>query len=194
MKRRDVIKRTAVILGVAISAPTAMSILSGCKTEPTSSTWKPLFFSKEQAEVLTHFAERIIPETDTPGARSVGVHKFIDETLANNYTQKEQDLFLEKLNTFSTDCQTKYNKAFSKLTPEQQDEYLSACEKASIELGQTADLSDDHYTFFSRMKELSVAGFCNSEIAAKQFFNYDPIPGDYKGCIPLSEVKTTWAL
>ncbi len=28
----------------------------------------------------------------------------------------------------------------------------------------------------------------------KNVLNYDPIPGEYLGCIPLSDVVTTWSL
>ena len=43
-------------------------------------------------------------------------------------------------------------------------------------------------TFFHQIKELTLLGYFTSEPVGKNVLHYDPIPGRYDGCIPLSEV------
>jgi gluconate 2-dehydrogenase gamma chain len=45
--------------------------------------YKPLFFSQQQYEMVEHLAEIIIPESETPGAKTAGVAEFIDFMVAN---------------------------------------------------------------------------------------------------------------
>ena len=36
--------------------------------------------------------------------------------------------------------------------------------------------------------------FFTSEVGATQVLKYNPVPGAYEGCIPLSEVGATWTI
>src|SRR5215475_1134204 len=46
-------------------------------------TYKPLFFSSQQFQMIEHLAEMIIPRDETPGAKDAGVAEFIDFMVAN---------------------------------------------------------------------------------------------------------------
>ena len=48
--------------------------------------------------------------------------------------------------------------------------------------------------YFLTLKGLIIGGYFSSEEIATTVLNYDPIPQDYKGCIPFDEVGTTWAI
>jgi hypothetical protein len=43
-------------------------------------------------------------------------------------------------------------------------------------------------TFFHQIRELTLVGYFTSEPIGKEVLHYDPIPGRFQGCIPLSEV------
>lgn len=45
------------------------------------------------------------------------------------------------------------------------------------------------YPFFLRFKQMTLAGYFSSKVVGEEVTNYEPVPGVYKGCIPLSEVK-----
>ena len=80
MDRREALKRTAWIMGGAVSAPAHMGILKGCAAKPTID-WTPVFLSSDQGTLISQVAEIIIPKTDTPGAIVVCVDWFIDQIL-----------------------------------------------------------------------------------------------------------------
>lgn len=72
MDRREALRRTALLMGGAVSAPAIMGVLKGCTARP-GVDWKPEFLNDEQASIITDISEIIIPRTDTPGAKDVGV-------------------------------------------------------------------------------------------------------------------------
>ncbi len=47
--------------------------------------------------------------------------------------------------------------------------------------------------FVLTTKELTVSGFFTSQVGATQVLQYEAVPGAYHGCLPLAEVKKTWA-
>ena len=80
-------------MGGAVSAPAIMGILKGCKAKPTLD-WKPSFLSEEQGLLVSQVSDIIIPKTETPGAKDVGVPGFIDEMLKEVYSKEDQDKFI----------------------------------------------------------------------------------------------------
>ena len=54
----------------------------------------------------------------------------------------------------------------------------------------------DSVPFFFRMKELTFAGYFLSEEIGENILNYQPIPVDYQGCIPIEEAGNglVWSL
>lgn len=44
------------------------------------------------------------------------------------------------------------------------------------------------YPFYLRFKQLALSGYFSSKIVGTEVTNYDPVPGAYLGCIPLSDV------
>src|SRR5690349_5124063 len=111
MDRREALKRTAWIMGGAVSAPAIMGILKGCKAKP-SIDWKPELLQGDEALIVTQVADIIIPKTDTPGAKDVGVPRFIDIMLKDCYTKEDQDHFLSGLKAFDAGAQTEYGDSF----------------------------------------------------------------------------------
>ncbi len=79
MKRRDALRNTALILGYAVSATTVTAVLNGCTSESTSATAAakaasgPEFFTSDEFALISELTETILPETSSPGAKSVGV-------------------------------------------------------------------------------------------------------------------------
>lgn len=188
MDRREALKRTALIMGGIISAPTIVGILNGCQSKP-SINWKPIFFSEDQGILITRIADIIIPKTDTPGAKEVGVPEFIDSMVKDVFKKEDQDAFMKGLQEFDANATSEYGDPFINLSPEDQTEYVKKIHDAAIK-----DKTEDK-AFILKIKELTVAGFFTSEVGATQVLQYDVVPGAYHGCLPLRETGNgkTWA-
>jgi hypothetical protein len=188
MNRREAIKRTTILLGGTLSASAMMGVLNGCKADPTLA-WSPKYFNAEEGSLVEAIASRIIPSTDTPGAKEAGVPQFIDTMMAEYYQEKEKNAFKDGLKKVDEEAKSAHGKAFVKLSEDEQDAVLTKFDQAAY----AENVNKDDPNFFKMMKELTVLGFCTSEEGATNFLKYEPVPGDYKGCIPYSEVGAAWA-
>ncbi|HYC84707.1 MAG TPA: gluconate 2-dehydrogenase subunit 3 family protein, partial [Chryseosolibacter sp.] len=111
MDRRSAIKRTALALGFAISAPAIAGVLKGCEARPELG-YSPGFFTDDQARLIGELSEIILPRTSTPGAKDVGVPGFIDSLLKAAYPKAEQDAFVKGLTEFDADAKQSYGDSF----------------------------------------------------------------------------------
>jgi len=182
MDRRDILKASAIFLGYGLVGGASVAVLNGCKADK-SVDWKPSFFSQEQIDVLAEVAERIIPKTDTPGAKDAFVHRYMDEAVKNNYKKEDQDKILESVDVFDTLANEKFKKNFVGISDAEKDEILQMLADASKNGGD-----DSLKDVFQPLKSLVVTGYFTSEVGATQALVYDPIPGPFQGCIPMSEV------
>ncbi|HEX6223354.1 MAG TPA: gluconate 2-dehydrogenase subunit 3 family protein [Chryseolinea sp.] len=192
MDRREALKRTAWIMGGAVSAPAIMGLLKGCAAKPTID-WKPVFLSSEQGALITQLSEIIIPKTDTPGAKDVGVPGFIDQILNECYKKEDQDKFLAGLKEFDDEAKKEYGNPFTELDAEQQTAFVKKIHDAAVNAEDSG--TPPQRPFILAVKELVMLGYFSSEAGATQVLQYNPVPGSYKGCIPVSEAGNgkTWA-
>jgi gluconate 2-dehydrogenase gamma chain len=199
MNRREAIQRTAMVLGYAISAPALAGVLNGCKASPEL-TYKPAFFTEEQALTIEEMAEIIIPKTATPGAKDAGVPAFIDSMLKEVYGKDDQDKFLKGLAEFEDDAQKTYGDSFASCKPEERIALFKKHHDAAIASVGTGGPTGWWNTaggadkpFVLKVKELTLLGFFTSEPGATQVLQYKAVPGPFKGCVPLAEVGKAWA-
>ena len=193
MHRREALKRTALLMGGVVSAPAIAGILKGCTPKP-GIDWKPVFLSEDQASVVSTVSEIIIPRTDTPGAKDVGVPSFIDQMLQEVYSKEDQEFFTKGLESFNEEAKKEFGDEFSDLDDEDQAAFVKKVHDAAVETENTTDPAPKR-PFILMMKELTMLGFFTSEPGATQVLQYVPVPGAYKGCVPLSEAGNgrTWA-
>ena len=185
MDRREAIRRTAMIMGGVVSAPAIIGILDGCTAKPTID-WKPEFFTEDQGILITQVSEIIIPKTDTPGAKEVGVPGFIDSMVKDVFSEEDQEAFMKGLETFNEGARQAYGDNFTTLSPEEQATYVKKVHDEALDDGGKRP-------FILKVKELTLLGFFTSEPGATQVLQYEAVPGDYKGCLPLADVGKAWA-
>lgn len=189
MKRREILKYTAYITGAAVSLPLATTLLSGCKTDGAAKIkdYVPSFFSQEEFSQLPSIIDIILPKTDSPSASEVGVHKMID-SMSKTFEQEKLDQYRTSYNALTSFLKAKAGeKQFSHLPKGEQLEILKNLQ--SSEEDKVASSA------FLELRQQTVAYYLNTEEVATNFLNYDPVPGDYIGCIPLSQVNgKKWAL
>jgi gluconate 2-dehydrogenase gamma chain len=129
--RREALKRAAWILGGTVSAPTILGVLAGCQAE-RKATFTPRTLTPDQRGIVQAMADIIIPETDTPGARTAGVDQFVDAMLTDYYPAKERDRFLSGLARVDARAQSQHKLPFHQLSREQQTAIVLDLDKAAF--------------------------------------------------------------
>lgn len=195
MTRREALRRTALGLGLALT-PSLLTGVMHAQAAARSGASTPVYLSPKLFETAGAIAERFIPKTDTPGARDAGVPAFLDLMYGKYMTPKEKAVFAEGLADVDQASTTLGQRSFSQLSPERQDGLLKKigdAAQAGLLQKVVIDSQGDEKTFFHLIKELTLLGFFMSEQIGKHVLHYDPIPGRYDGCIPLSEVgNVSW--
>ncbi len=200
MSRRDAIRHVALLMGGAVSAPAIFGLLSGCSAEPDADAdaeWKPKFLTQAQGALVAEVAEIMIPRTDTPGARDVGIAAFIDTMLKDAYAKDEQERFVAGLADFEAQAKREHGRAFLELEPARRAVMVKKVHDpaAKAESQSTLSLDERHRPFILTMKELTMLGYFTSEPGATQVLQYSPVPGAYHACVPLQQAGNgkTWA-
>ncbi len=197
MNRRDALKKSAMALGAAAGAPTLLSLLQACaKTDRL--TWTPVFLNEDQARFITAFVDFLLPKTDTPGGLEVKSDVFIDLMYAKIYDEAGQKQAVADIEAFNTDCKSTYGRVFAELSPEDKTACFKAQEAASPKFAPkvwgTGVGPQEPVGFYRSLKTTVLWAYFSSEEIGKNVLSYDPIPGEYRGCMPLSEVGNTWSL
>ena len=189
INRRQALQQVAVLLGCAISAPTLAGVLSTAtrRAWTASPQWAPRTLSAAQLELVATVAEHIIPETDTPGARAAGVHRFVDALLSDHYATAERDRFVAGLADVDARARSAHGQDFAQCAAEQRIALLTELDARAY-----AASRDEDGWFFRRMKELTLVGYYTSEIGAMQELHVSPF-GAYRGDIPYSSVGRAWS-
>lgn len=179
MERREILKISAVILSYSLSGAATAALLGGCKVD-ISEDWSSSVLDNKTLELVREVAGRIIPKTDTPGAKEAKVERYIDMALKNNYTDDARDQFIKELKQFDQIAETEFQSSFSACTDEEKDLVLSI-------------MWENRSDIFQEVKSLVVTGFLTSEEGATMAMKYDPVPGEFIACMDLSDVGGRWA-
>ena len=182
MNRRQALQQTALLMGGVVSAGVVSAVLSGCK--PTYDiNWTPQLLTKDEAILTGELAETILPETDTPGAKSLHVDEFIDLVLKDCFPEADQQSFKAGLASLNDMCQTQNGSSFLDSSPEKRTQFLKDFEdKQRVEAAQNGGKA-----FFTQFKELALAGYFTSEAVITEQLHYNPLPQQYKGCVEAAD-------
>ena len=221
MDRRTALKRVGLGMGYTVSLPTLVSLFQSCNGsesgEAAIEVYKPEFFNKSEYDLLGNFLDLILPQTETPGALDVGAMKGVDTYLSKVYNAEDQGVFRKGFETFTTKLQSDFGLIKNEegleagsVSPENwtkfADQYIG--EGADVDeekLGNLLGTAEEDvpeadkdtyylYNFFASFKELGISSYFASEVIASEHLSYDPIPGEFKGCIPLDEVGNSWSI
>lgn len=197
MNRRNALRKTALMAGTAMTAPSLFSLLQSCKQQDRLG-WEPLFFSDDQARFVSAFVDTILPRTDTPGGLDVKTDIFLDLIIAKTYDSKAQEIMASEIDKFNADTKTGFGKVFADLSEEGKKSVLRKAEAETAKFNPrvwgTAVGVQKPVGFYRSLKSMVLWGYFTSEEIGKNHLSYDPIPGEFRGCIPLSEVGNAWSL
>jgi hypothetical protein len=207
MNRRNALKNLTLGMGYIVATPTIMSVLSSCTAEVE--TWKPLFLSDKQKHLVTHLVDIILPSSNIPGALDVNVPQFIDKMFNDVESELNREIFQKGATVFAQKFETTFGEKAEKGSKESVQQLFETYFKLSEEGTQTvmqeqklpedgvsANRKDDYliYKFLFSVRSYTLFGYYTSEKIGEEVLNYDPVPGEYKGCVPLEEIGNAWSL
>ena len=189
--RREALRRAAFLFGGVLAAPTVAGVLAGCEARRVpDAAWQLRALTPDQADLVATITDHILPETDTPGARAVGVHRFIDAMLAESYPAEDRDRFLAGLADVDARARRTCGRAFLQCATTEQRALLVHLDREAF----ATTPGPDEAPFFRTMKELTLVGYYTSEIGATRELRHAPVPGRFDGCVPLAEIGRAWAV
>jgi len=167
MNRRDLLKSFIFVSGGLFFIPYCVG-----KEEPASITLSNLKLSADDETLIAEIVDTIIPETDTPGARNLGVHLFVLKMVDDCHHPEDQKLFMEGLSEFRKRAKEQLGKSFDEAE-------LGEREKLLAEIGK--DNTDAVGRFFEIIHKRSVLGYTNSEYVMTHLTRYELVPARYNG-------------
>ena len=207
MNRRESIKRLALSFGYVVSAPAVVGVLESCTGKQKS--WSPKYFSQEEQHFVTHLVDIILPASDTPGGFDENLPQFIDMMCQDMFEAEEQSIFKKGSALFSMKFGQQYGKDIGVSTRAEIAELfgsffdIDAKEQGTIQYMQSKKIEEVReeekesymiYKFLFNIRSLSLFGYFTSEKVGREVLNFDPIPGQYVPCVPVSEIGNAWTI
>ncbi len=121
----------------------------------------------------------LLPRTDTPGATDVGVPAFINALYGEFMTDAERTTLTNGLRAVDAASRAAHGSTFAAVTAAQQDGVLRGMAVAEQGMPQG---------FFRLVRSATILGYFTSEEVGRNVLHYDPIPGRYDACVPISDV------
>ena len=131
ISRREALRRVGFLMGGALSAPTVAGILGGCRTGAEAER-QAAVLSGRYGDLSAAVSERIIPETDTPGAGNADVQQFIDRMLSEWYPDDLRRRFIEGLDDLDARAQAAAGTSFLEADADRQHEILAALDQQTF--------------------------------------------------------------
>jgi len=180
-ERRATLARLAGLCGLVLSADALAAM-----TAPAA---RPAGLLDADALALTGvLAQLIIPKTATPGAADVGAHRTISHLLRVAMPPSQQGQFIAGLARIDAVARAKGGKRFVALAPARQIELLHALDEGR------APFNGEDQRFFVQLKSFTAFAYYTSEAGATRELAYLPVPGGFKGNVPLKQVGRNWSL
>jgi hypothetical protein len=187
LTRREAIKSMAILMGASVVGPRLLAGKFGLQA--------PVEFSDADIALLDEIGETIIPATNIPGAKAVGIGAFIAMMVADCYTGLAQKAFRAGLAKFPADYAARHGEPFLQGKAENRTQFLNALDteqrkytaanKRKLDdfaAGLSTDEVPPHY--FRVIRELTILGYFSSEIGSTKAVRYLEVPGRYDGNVP----------
>ena len=181
MDRRSAIKNITLSFGTITLSTGTISMIQSCQTNSTD--WSPKFFSLAQINFLDRVLEIIIPETDSPGAKSLKLARFVDAYLYKNFRTTEQEFVLSAIQDFmNMILESKNISSVSDIDDPIIEKYFSL----HIDNGNIIAQDGNNYSQICGLfREMAVRSYKLTEYVLTNKLGYVPIPGYYDGNVDI---------
>jgi hypothetical protein len=209
LTRREAIIKMAMMMGATVVGPRLLAGQFGQDANPDSPNIPPLRdhpagdFSADEIALLDEIGDTIIPPTNVPGAKAVGIGAFIAMMVTDCYYPNERAAFRQGLHSIPAAYEAKYAEKFITGTQANRTAFLNALDqeqqaytakqkerKKFIRENATAEESSEstgeipHY--FRMMKELTILGYFTSKIGS-EVLGWVEVPGRFDPDVPYAK-------
>lgn len=172
MKRRYVIKNLSITLGGLVSLPVWASNGS---LHTIGSVASP---SDSNEILLAEIVETVIPQTTTPGAKSLKIHQLVRRMVNDCYAVEAHNTLNQGLVKTDEWAIQLYLKSFIDCDVKQRTDVFAKMEDST-------DMATKQFT--QMIKHLTILGYTNSEYYMTNILQYQMAPGFYHGCVPVTK-------
>jgi hypothetical protein len=186
LSRRDALARLALVMGGAVIGGDAFlrgAVLPG----------KIVTASLNSADInlLDEIGETILPATDTPGAKAVGIGGFMAMMVAECYDDPHHVAFLAGLVKIRRISQQRFGAEFPAAMPKERTILLNELDAEQRQHTATKAAGEPAH-YFRMMKQLTLLGYFTSEVGASRTLRFVEVPGRYDGNVPYKKGDRNW--
>ncbi|WP_373057354.1 gluconate 2-dehydrogenase subunit 3 family protein [Zunongwangia sp. H14] len=175
MNRRNLLK----VLGIsAVGIATVPLWMDSWTTESLPDNFVDI--NEDQEKMLTAMVDTIIPSTETPGAKALGVDKFVLTMVGDCFSEEVQQQFMEGFQELNETSDEAFGKDFTKLSSTQREEVLTTMLKSE-------NNPEEQMNFVAFVKGLTVGGYMSSEYVMKNLLHYEQVPARWNGSFPVEK-------
>ena len=188
----------ALLIGAGSVGPRLMArglVESNAPTSAPGSSYSP-----EEVALLDEIGETIIPATDIPGAKAVGIGAFIAMMVTACHRPDDQARFHAGIAELARVYRERYQEEFMNGSSENRTAYLNALDRQHGRGGNKRtkyapepDTGDDgpmpHY--YKVLKDFTILGYFTSEVGYTQALHFQEVPGRFDPDVPYHPTATT---
>ena len=197
--RRTLLKQLGLMASGAL-------ILPACDFNPrkVSVALDNLKITVEQEDLLKILVDTIIPKGEFLGAKELEVDKFVWVMADDCLKKEQQDIFLAGLSRFNAYFESKNEKSFDKVEPNERVSFLT--ETMQLEAPEPPPLPKkepkeeskeppvDNYLkyiqqFVNTVKSFTIQGYLQSEYIMREIMPYALVPGKIEYCQTIDPTK-----
>ncbi len=168
MQRRQAVTAIAAGFATAFALPTWAI---NWRQETLQSTH---FLPAESATVLAEIVETIIPQTDTPGAKSLGIDKLIERIVKDCYEKPAQVQFAQGIRLVDELAQKNNNKPFVD---------CSTAQRLAVLLQMSKSDDAAQKKFYGMVRQMTIRGYTSSEYFMTKIEHFEFAPARFHGCV-----------
>ncbi|WP_210486100.1 gluconate 2-dehydrogenase subunit 3 family protein [Rufibacter aurantiacus] len=172
MNRRTVVKGLLLFTGGLVLAPSCVM-----ETSKASIRLRNLDISGEDEKLMGELVETILPTTDTPGGKTLGLHRFTLKMVDDLRGDKDQKAFMAGLDGFKKLAKKQVGSSFVEASPQKRQDLVSA-----VNAGKAPE---DVVAFYRMVKDHTITGYLNSELVMTKLRVYELVPGRYNAYFPV---------
>lgn len=146
------------------------------------------FFDAIELPFVTAYADTLIPETDTPGAKAVAVPALLDHMMATWASARTRSRLRSTLASMRAELDHEVGAPFTAAGMDDRVRALTVLDARwfAAEPGRPGP--------YRQLKILIARLYYATRVGATVELRYEPLPGDWKSDIPFSDVGRSWAI